>query len=250
MYCFNNPITLTDPDGNWPTLPSWNDVKKSASQAYNRTKAYASQKYNEAKNYTTQKYNEAKAYASKKYSETKTAATKAYNDTKKTIIDAKNNAVATTKKTINDGQQWVKSNKKELLKIADDMQNTGDNIAYAGYGTAVVGSAFAGVGAAPGLTIAAEGEFISLVGSGLEIGVQWISGDFDAASSKAGSEAGWYVAGKVVSEGLDRVIPGPTPDITREAAETIQNGKDILIGGAGAKMNIIKSAVEKNNENK
>lgn len=40
------------------------------------------------------------------------------------------------------------------------------------------------------------------------------------------------MARKIVSEGLDRVISGPTSDITTEAAEVIKNGKDILIKGA------------------
>ena len=124
------------------------------------------------------------------------------------------------------------------------MQDTGDKIAYVGYGGAVVGSAFAGVGAAPGLAVAAEGEGIALLGSILEIGVTAIAGDTDKAISKTENEVGWFIAGKIVSEGLDRVIPGPTPDITTEAAEVIKNGKDILIKGADVKLGIAKKIVE------
>lgn len=248
VYCFNNPITLTDPDGNWPTLPSWNDVKKSASQAYNRTKAYASQKYNEAKNYTTQKYNEAKAYASKKYSETKTAATKAYNDTKKTIIDAKNNAVATTKKTINDGQQWVKNNKEDILAFAKGTQDFGDAVTVTG-GVIAVGTAVTGVGVGVGGTVAAWGEGIGLFGKGIEVLTLAIAGDYSDAANATGEKAAWMGAGKVADVLIDRAIPGPTPDFTPVIDDVI--GNDVLKNTTKAKLTVIEGAVSSDkNKNK
>lgn len=238
MYCFNNPITLTDPDGNWPTLPSWNDVKKSASQAYNRTKAYASQKYNEAKNYTTQKYNEAKAYASKKYSEAKTAVTKAYNDTKKAIIDAKDNAVATTKKTINDGRQWVKKNEKVITDVSQGMQDFGDGVAIVGYGLTLTG-----IGAEIGVPLAAFGNGLSTAGSVIELGVQLNNEDLQGA----GTNVGFMVADKLVEKGLNKILPGAGKAV-KDADFNL--GTEILTQGAGLKVMAAERVVNKAQENK
>ena len=46
-YTFNNPINLTDPDGRWPDLPSWNSIKAS----YNNAKTYVSNQTTKAINY-------------------------------------------------------------------------------------------------------------------------------------------------------------------------------------------------------
>ena len=249
VYCFNNPITLTDPDGNWPTLPSWNDVKKSASQAYNRTKAYASQKYNEAKNYTTQKYNEAKAYTSKKYSEaktattkayndSKTAVTKAYNDTKKTIIEAKDNAVATTKRTINDSRQWVKNNEKVITDVSQGMQDFGDGVAIVGYGLTLTG-----IGAEIGVPLAAFGNGLSTTGSLIELGVQLNNEDLQGA----GTNVGFMVADKLVEKGLNKILPGAGKAV-KDADFNL--GTEILTQGAGLKVMAAERVVNKAQENK
>ena len=185
-YCFNNPIYFQDPDGMWPTLPSWSDVKKS--------------------------YNQAKATVAK-----------TYNETKKAVVETKDKVVASTKETLKEGQQWVKDNKKEILNVANNMQDAGDGIAIAGYGAAVVGAPIAGVGAAPGATVAAFGNGLALLGSGIEIATNLIAGDNGAA----GQEAGFVAGGMVIDAVVDRVLPGPTPDMSKEATTILKEGINV-----------------------
>src|SRR5690606_36884034 len=159
-YAFDNPVYWADPDGMWPKLPSWSDVKTT----YNETKATVAKTYNQAK--TT---------VAKTYNETKASVAKTYNETKKAVAETTNKAVAYTKETLKEGKQWVTDNKKEILNVANNMQDAGDAIAITGYGAAIVGAPIAGVGAAPGATIAAIGNGIGLLGSGIEIATNLIT---------------------------------------------------------------------------
>ena len=47
VFSFNNPINFNDPDGNWPDLPSWKEVKKT----YSETKKYVTNQASRAVNY-------------------------------------------------------------------------------------------------------------------------------------------------------------------------------------------------------
>ena len=218
-YCFNNPIYFQDPDGMWPKMPSWSDVKKS----YNEAKATVAKTYNQTKASITKTYNETKASVTKTYNETKASVAKTYNETKKAVVETTNKVVASTKETLKEGQQWVKDNKKEILNVANNMQDAGDGIAIAGYGAAVVGAPIAGVGAAPGATVAAIGNGIGLLGSGIEIATNLIAGDNGAA----GQEAGFVAGGMVIDAVVDRALPGPTPDMSKEATTILKEGVNV-----------------------
>ncbi|WP_143392695.1 hypothetical protein, partial [Flavobacterium psychrophilum] len=118
----NNPINLTDPDGRWPDFPaSFQNAFKGA--------------VNGVVNSVKQKYNEAKS----------------------SIIQAKDNVVRTTNQALNNGQQFVKKHKEQLLTGAKILQKTGDDMTTAGLVGAAVGAPIAGVGAAPGLAVATWG---------------------------------------------------------------------------------------------
>lgn len=128
--------------------------------------------------------------------------------------------------------EFAKNNKESLLNIAQGMQDAGDATALAGYGGAVVGAGFAGVGAAPGLAVAGAGEFTSLIGSGLEISTYGLTGQL----GEAGEEGAWVGGGIVLDAVLDKAIPGPTPDMSREMANALETGNELLKQGARLKL--------------
>jgi RHS repeat-associated protein len=212
-YCFDNPVYFQDPDGMWPKLPSWNDVKKS--------------------------YSEAKSTVSRTYNQTKASVTKTYNEAKTSLAQAKDNVVKTAKDSYKSVEKYATDNKKELLKTADDIQKTGDVLVYSGTAGAVVGSAFAGVGAAPGLAVATEGAIIGGVGELLEISVEFLTNDKDTAK-----DAGVYVASELLNVAVDKALPGPTPDLI--------NAKEILQATTIAKGTVVGNAIkeEKKEEKK
>jgi RHS repeat-associated protein len=216
-YCFNNPIYFQDPDGMWPSLPSWNDVKKS----YNEAKATVTKSYNQAKASATRTYNETKASATKTYNEAKATVTKTYNETKKTLSNAADNVVSKSKEAVASSQKWVKENQGTLLKTAKVLQTVGDQTTTTGLVAAVAGAPVAGVGAAPGLTTAAVGGAISGLGDLLEIGTNFIAGDVDDSVSGTTNLLVGEVAGAVV----DKAIPGPNPDVSKGVSDFLNSGK-------------------------
>lgn len=213
-YAFNNPINMIDPDGRWPDLPSWGSIKKS--------------------------YNEAKSIVSRTYNETKSSATRNYNEAKKTIAQTRDNVVKTAKQTGNDVQKWTKDNKEQLLKGANFLQKTGDDMTTAGLVGAAVGAPIAGVGAAPGLAVATWGGAVSTAGSVLEIGVKLITQDEEATG-----DIGAYVAGKVISEVVDKVLPGPTPDMSKPIKQTIKATNAVIGNMIDKKVETVTEEIRK-----
>jgi RHS repeat-associated protein len=204
-YAFDSPMRFIDPDGMWPDLPSWNDIKKT--------------------------YNEAKATVTKTYDKAKSAVTKTYNETKKTISETKDKVVNTVKQTANDGQKWVKDNKEQLVAVAKNIQKFGDNTTSAGLAMAATGAIVTapvgGEGAAPGLAVATAGGAINTAGTFLEIGVKWIAGDAEAAG-----DTGAYVFGKMVNGVTDKLLPGPTPDMSKQvegAVKTVNKAIETIV---------------------
>jgi RHS repeat-associated protein len=225
-YCFDNPIYFQDPDGMWPKLPSWSDVKKS---------------YSEAKSTVSKTYNQAKATINKTYNETKSSVAKTYSETKKTVVETTNKAVSSTKETLKEGKQWVTDNKQQLIGVAKEIQKVGDNTTTAGLVGAAAGATVAGVGASPGLAVAAAGGIVSGIGVGLEVATNLIAGD-----AGNGAEAGVaYVAGELAGMGVDKIIPGPNPSVTPQIKEAIKAGQEIVKNStSNATQETTKKAIE------
>jgi RHS repeat-associated protein len=196
-YAMDNPVYFIDPDGMWPTLPSWNDVKKT--------------------------YSQAKASVSRTYNEAKSTVAKTYNDVKKTTVETTKKVVASTKESLNDGQKWVKDNKQSLLATANNFKEVGDKATLIGLGAAAVGAP-TGVGAAPGIALATAGTISSGVGTTIEVLTNVLSGDTNAAIGN-GTE---YAAGKLGGAIVDKVLPGPNPDMSSEIQESVHVVNEVI----------------------
>jgi len=202
-YCFDNPVFFQDPDGMWPKIPSWSDIKKT----YNEAKASVVKTYNQAKAKVVKTYNEVKATVTKTYNEAKTTVTKAYNETKKAVVE-------TASKT----QEWVKENKVQIISLAKEIQDVGDKTTTTGLVAAAAGAPLAGIGASPGLTVATAGGALSTIGELLEIGTNFIAGDI----SEGTGSAAVYITGKLAEMAVDRAVPGPNPNVAPKVEELIK----------------------------
>jgi len=127
---------------------------------------------------------------------------------------------------------YASDNKESLINTAQILQDVGDATAVAGYGGALVGAGVAGVGAAPGLAVAGAGEFTSLLGSGLEILTYGLTGQL----GESGKEGAWVGGGIILDALLDKAIPGPTPDMSREITNTLETGNELLKQGGRLKL--------------
>lgn len=184
-------MRFIDPDGMWPDLPSWNDIKKT--------------------------YNEAKATVTKTYDKAKSTVTKTYNEAKKTISETKDKVVNTVKQTANDVQNWTKDNKQTLLAVAKSFKEKGDKATIVGLSAAAAGTPIAGVGATPGLALATAGTISNGIGSMIEVLTNVIAGDGNSAI-KNGTE---YATGKLGGAIIDKVLPGPNPDMSPQIQEAV-----------------------------
>ena len=199
VYSFNNPINFTDPDGNWPDLPSWKEIKTS----YNNAVKSAS------KEITYQKYKMKSDWA----------------NIKRTVYNGKgwDDTVKDIKKTGRNIQKWTKDHKEQLIGVAKRIQKIGDDATTAGLIGAAAGAPIAGVGAAPGLAVATFGGYISFAGSVMEIGVKFIADDEEAVG-----DAGTFVAGELASFAINKVLPVPKGEIKKEVKEAIKATRDII----------------------
>lgn len=207
-----------NPGGNWPDLPSWRTLKK----------------YLEAKRSTSNyiSYQREKIKGDLKKIKRELYNGKGWDDTVKDV-----------KKIGRNIQKWTKDNKKELLKLGNNLEDAGDAMTITGYGAAVVGAPVAGVGAAPGVALAGAGNVVNLVGAGIIILTNVISAD-DESLKDAGKEALWTGGGEALDFVVDRIVPGPTPDVSDAARKIIETGNDILKSGATTKGIIIEHAVK------
>ena len=78
-----------------------------------------------------------------------------------------------------------------------------------------------GEGAAPGLAVAGVGEIVSLIGTGLEVATNALSGDY----SKAAAGGAIYVAGELAGKAVDAAIPGPNSSVAPVFQEVAKVGQ-------------------------
>lgn len=130
------------------------------------------------------------------------------------------------------------------------MQDAGDAITITG-GVIAVGTAATGVGIGVGATVAAYGEGLGLLGKGVEVLTLAIAGDTNEAINSGVEKGAWMAAGKVADVLIDRAIPGPTPDVSNNVAEELQNvskvGNDLLKTTTKAKMTVVEGAFSDKN---
>ncbi|MDN3708667.1 hypothetical protein QW060_16315 [Myroides ceti] len=107
--------------------------------------------------------------------------------------------------------------------LPQGLQNTGDGMALAGYALTL-----SGAGAGIGAPIAAIGTGISTVGATIEVSVSIYDKDLD----KAGTAVGFFIGGKVVEKGLNRVLPGAGKKVGEKGFNL---GTEIITQGASLK---------------
>jgi RHS repeat-associated protein len=210
-FCFNNPMHFTDPDGRWP-FPSWSSITKSTSAYISKQSAKISSDW---KNIKRELYNGKGA----------------------------DDFVKDVKQSAKDTQKWVKNNKQALLKLGNNLEDAGDAMTITGYGAAVVGAPIAGVGAAPGVALASAGNVVNLVGAGIIVLTNVIAAD-DKSLKEAGKEALWTGGGEALDFVVDRIVPGPTPDVSDATKKIIETGNEVLKKGVTTKAIIIEHAVK------
>ncbi|WP_260397349.1 hypothetical protein [Empedobacter brevis] len=108
-------------------------------------------------------------------------------------------------------QNYVTENKDMLLAEAKLLQETGDIASAGGLAMAAVGAPIYGVGAAPGLTVAAAGGIASLTGSIMELSVELISDSQNPTASENFIKD--RATNFIINEVVDYIVPGATPNV-------------------------------------
>lgn len=194
-YAFNNPVRYIDPDGMWP----WPSNPFSQAQSL---------------------FNNTVTKVQSSYANAEAGVKSAYNQTAKTVSN--------TGTVI---KNWTVQNKQSLLTTAKNLQDGGDKVAAAGAVAAIAGAPIAGVGAAPGATLATAGKAVSLTGVVLDVAVEFIAGSDKSAGVTIANEAAYGALGKLGSKAIDNIIPGPTPDVSNQLNEGMKQAAGLLEAG-------------------
>ena len=163
----------------------------------------------------------------------------------------------------NDKEFVITSNYKFDTKWTKDAQNVGDGMAIGGYAATLTG-----IGAEVGAPLAAIGNTISALGSGTEIALTLLNGDY--GDSFKGIAYG--LSEKAIEVGINKLIPGDAGPTTKEVLKYLKGkvfgsgktkrilnkefdiGKSIVIQGASLKAKVaehtIDTAIDKSDNEK
>ena len=163
----------------------------------------------------------------------------------------------------NDKEFVITSNYKFDTKWTKDAQNVGDGMAIGGYAATLTG-----IGAEVGAPLAAIGNTISALGSGTEIALNLLNGDY--GDSFKGIAYG--LSEKAIEVGINKLIPGDAGPTTKEVFKYLKGkafgsgktkrilnkefdiGKSIVIQGASLKAKVaehtIDTAIDKSDNKK
>lgn len=108
--------------------------------------------------------------------------------------------------------------------LPQGLQDTGDTASLVGYGMTITG-----VGAGIGVPVAGIGNGVSLAGSAIEFGVDLCDGNM----REVGINLGFYIGGKLVEKGLNKVLPGAGKKFGEDGFNL---GTEILTQGASLKV--------------
>jgi len=129
-------------------------------------------------------------------------------------------------------QNVVKDNKKEILGVANGLQELGSKTTDYGLTVAAAGSFVEGVGALPGLKTAEIGGYMQLAGKALETATEYLAGDNNKANSNVVVEMSGYVVDKV----FDKVVPDAHPSGSKIVKDVYDTTKEVLKGNANDKV--------------
>ena len=116
------------------------------------------------------------------------------------------------------------SENNQMKSVLSGMQDLGDAISAGGYALTLTG-----LGAKVGVPLAALGNTISTVGSGIEIGYKIFNGN----TKNPKKRLAFMIGGELLNFGLNRAIPGPKKDL----------GREIIKQGAGLKLKILENEI-------